>query len=50
MRWVISTPDQHARWDPKDAVAFIKPIVENSPLEVVMVGDVVALSPHWPQN
>lgn len=40
MRWVISTPDQHAKWDPKDAVAFIKPIVETYPLEVVMVGDV----------
>jgi zinc protease len=40
MRWVISTPDQHVKWDPKDAVAWVKPIVETYPLEVVMVGDV----------
>ncbi len=40
IRWEASTPEQHVTWDPKDAVAFIKPILETYPLEVIMVGDV----------
>lgn len=40
IRWEQSTPEQHASWDPKDAVAFIKPILETYPLEIIMVGDV----------
>lgn len=40
MRWVRSTYAMHATWKPEDAVAFMKPILETAPLEVIIVGDV----------
>jgi len=40
LRWVFNTADMRKGWQPPKSVAFIKPIVEKSPIEVIIVGDV----------
>ncbi len=40
LRWTYNTTEMRKSWKPADAVAFIKPIVEKSPIEVIMVGGV----------
>lgn len=40
MRWVRSTSAMHATWKPEEATAFMKPILDSSPLEVIVVGDI----------
>ena len=39
-RWAPSTPGMRARWKPGEAKAFLKPILDRSPLEVTIVGDI----------
>jgi zinc protease len=39
-RWVVDTAAMRASWKPEGAVAFIKPILETAPLEVIVVGDI----------
>lgn len=39
-RWVMSTAAMRAAWKPEEAIAFIRPILETSPIEVIIVGDV----------
>jgi len=39
-RWVIDTAEMRRGWRADDAVAFIKPIVEKAPLDIVVVGDI----------
>jgi zinc protease len=41
-RWVANTGALRASWTPDQAVAFMKPIVETAPIEIVMVGDITA--------
>lgn len=40
LRWTVNTKAQRDTWKPEEAVAFIRPIVETSPLEVIIVGDI----------
>jgi len=40
LRWTYNTTDMRKGWKPEDAVAYIKPIVANSPVEVIVVGGV----------
>ncbi len=40
LRWTINTKAQRDTWKPEDSVKYIKPIVDNSPIEVIVVGDV----------
>ena len=40
LRWTINTKAMRDTWKPADSVKYIKPIVENSPIEVIVVGDV----------
>jgi zinc protease len=40
MRWEPSTAEMRRTWKPEQAKAFIRPIVESSPLQVTVVGDV----------
>ncbi|RYZ14396.1 MAG: insulinase family protein, partial [Alphaproteobacteria bacterium] len=40
LRWTINTKAQRDTWRPEDSIKYIKPIVDNSPIEVVVVGDV----------
>jgi zinc protease len=40
LRWTYNTSEMRRRWRPEDAVAYIRPIVANSPIEVIVVGDI----------
>lgn len=40
LRWTINSKHQRDTWKPQDSVKYIKPIVDNSPIEVIVVGDV----------
>jgi len=40
LRWTYNTSEMRHGWKPEDAVAWIRPIVANSPLEVIVVGDI----------
>ncbi|HPN04599.1 MAG TPA: insulinase family protein [Hyphomonadaceae bacterium] len=40
LRWTINTKAQRDSWKPEDSVKYIKPIVDNSPIEVIVIGDV----------
>ena len=40
LRWTINTKAMRDTWKPADSIKYIKPIVENSPIEVIVVGDV----------
>jgi zinc protease len=40
LRWTINTKAMRDTWKPTDSVAYIRPIVANSPLEVIIVGDI----------
>ena len=40
MRWEPSTAEMRRTWTPKQAEAFMRPIIETSPLQVTVVGDV----------
>lgn len=40
LRWTINTKAMRDTWKPADSVKYIKPIVDNSPLEVIVIGDV----------
>ena len=42
LRWTINTKEMRESWKPEDSVKYIKPIVENSPIEIIVVGDVRA--------
>jgi zinc protease len=42
LRWTINTKEMRETWKPEDSVKYIKPIVENSPIEIIVVGDVRA--------
>ena len=41
LRWTINNKAMRDTWKPGDSVKYIKPIVDNSPLEVIVIGDVV---------
>ena len=40
LRWTINTKAARDTWKPADSIKYIKPIVDNSPIEVVVVGDI----------
>jgi zinc protease len=40
LRWTINTKAMRDTWKPEDSIKYITPIVANSPIEVIMVGDV----------
>ncbi len=40
LRWTVNTKAQRDTWKPEESVAFIRPIVETSPIEVIIVGDI----------
>jgi zinc protease len=40
LRWTINTKAARDTWKPADSIKYIKPIVDNSPIEVIVVGDV----------
>ena len=40
LRWTINTKAMRDTWKPADSVKYIKPIVDNSPIEVIVIGDV----------
>jgi len=40
LRWTINTKAARDTWKPADSIKYIKPIVDKSPIEVVVVGDV----------
>jgi zinc protease len=40
LRWTINTKALRDTWKPADSVAYIRPIVANSPIEVIIVGDI----------
>jgi zinc protease len=40
LRWTINTKAQRDSWKPEDSIKYIKPIVDNSPIEVIVIGDV----------
>ena len=40
LRWTINTAEMRNTWKPEESVKYIKPIVDNSPIEVVVVGDI----------
>jgi zinc protease len=40
LRWTINTKAMRDTWKPVDSVAYIRPIVANSPIEVIIVGDI----------
>lgn len=40
LRWTINTKEMRETWIPEDSVKYIKPIVEASPIEIIVVGDV----------
>ncbi len=40
LRWTYNTKAMRDSWKPEDAATFIKPIILNSPMEVIVVGDI----------
>jgi zinc protease len=40
LRWTINTKAMRDTWKPEDSIKYIKPIVEKSPIEVIVVGDI----------
>jgi zinc protease len=40
LRWTYNTKAMRDSWKAEDAVAFIRPIILNSPMEVIVVGDI----------
>ncbi len=40
LRWTINTKAMRDTWKPEDSIKYIKPIVENSPIEVIVIGDI----------
>jgi zinc protease len=40
VRWTINTKVMRDTWKPADSIAYIRPIVANSPIEVIIVGDI----------
>jgi zinc protease len=40
LRWTFNTKDMRDKWKAEDAAAFIRPIILNSPIEVVVAGDI----------
>jgi zinc protease len=40
LRWTINNKAMRDTWKPEDSIKYIKPIVDNSPIEVIVVGDV----------
>lgn len=40
LRWTINNKAMRDTWKPADSVKYIKPIVDNSPIEVIVIGDV----------
>ncbi len=40
LRWTINTKSMRDTWKPKDSVAYIRPIVEKSSIEVIVLGDI----------
>jgi len=40
LRWTINNKALRDTWKPEDSIKYIKPIVDNSPIEVIVVGDV----------
>ncbi len=40
LRWTINTKAMRDTWKPEDSIKYIKPIVENSPIEVIIIGDI----------
>ncbi len=40
LRWTINTKAMRDTWKPADSVKYIKPIVDNSPIEVIVIGDI----------
>jgi zinc protease len=40
LRWVFNTAEMRKDWKPEDSIKYIRPIVEKSPIEVIIVGDV----------
>lgn len=40
LRWTINTKALRDTWKPEDSVRYIKPIVDSSPIEVIVIGDV----------
>ncbi|MDP3737412.1 MAG: insulinase family protein [Hyphomonadaceae bacterium] len=40
LRWTYNTAEMRKTWKPEEAVSYIKPIIANSPMEVIVVGDI----------
>lgn len=40
LRWTINTKALRDTWKPEDSIKYIKPIVDKSPIEVIVIGDV----------
>jgi zinc protease len=40
LRWTINTKAMRDTWKPEDSIKYIKPIVDNSPIEVIVIGDI----------
>jgi zinc protease len=40
LRWTYNTAEMRRGWKPEDAVAYIRPIVAESPIELIVVGDI----------
>jgi zinc protease len=40
LRWTYNTKAMRDKWRPEDAAAFIRPIILNSPMEVIVAGDI----------
>lgn len=40
LRWTINNKALRDSWKPEDSIKYIKPIVANSPIEVIVVGDI----------
>ena len=40
LRWTINNKAMRDTWKPADSIKYIKPIVDTSPIEVIVVGDV----------
>lgn len=40
LRWTINNKAMRDTWKPEDSIKYIKPIVEKSPIEVIVVGDI----------
>jgi zinc protease len=40
MRWTYNTTEMRKGWKPEDAVAFIRPIIASSPVDLIIVGGI----------